>query len=276
MDVARFLSAAEAALAGEGADREPRDPAFRAVCDRVEGMTTPNELALLNAAALTMPPEEAYVEVGSFRGRSLCGAVTGVTGKRVVGIENFVEFGMLGEQARTALLGNLADLDPSAGVELIEGDAFDVLLRRPPVVDVPVGVFFYDGEHTRLSHYLALGVIEPLLADEALVLVDDATWPLVQRAHAAFLRRHEGWSVVARWDARHNDDPAWANGLHALAYRRPPGRGRALTRDVRWGLRLQRRVVGPARRAVWRTLHRLPWLVPVAKRLEPTGQHQIG
>lgn len=274
MDVAGFLDGLDDIFDGPPQTARPLDPRHAVLCEDVEGMTTPNEVAVLNRAARFLPPEESYLEVGTYRGRSICGAVAGVEGRTFRAIENFAEFGMLGEDARCALMRNLARHAGGKDVVLLEGDAFR-LMARGEVGSKPVGVYFYDGEHTTLSHYLALGVAEPFLADDALVLVDDASWPLVQRAHRRFFARHEGWSVERRFDAVVQDDPHWANGLHVLRYQRPPGAPRAMTCEVRTLLLAQRYGVGPARRAVWRTLHRFPGLVPIAKRLNPTRSSTV-
>lgn len=274
MDVDAFLRHAEDdVFAGDPHDGALSDPAHAELVQDVAGMTTAREVAVLNLAARLLPPDECYLEVGTFKGRSICGATRGVDTGCFVAVENFVEFGMSGRAARAELEANLARHCAGKDVRLIEGDAFAVL-RSGAAVDRPVGVYFYDGEHTRLSHYLALGVVEPLLADEALVLVDDATWPLVQLAHRRFLEAHPAWTIVRRWDARTNDDPEWANGLHALRFRRGD-RPRSLSPRVRCALVVQRAIVGPARRAVWRALARSRWLVPLAKRLEPKSGHAI-
>lgn len=275
MNVTTFLAEVDDQLVGPVASARPRDPAHEALCADVEGMTTPNEVAVLNLAARLLPPGEAYLEVGSFRGRSICGAMRGVEGRRFYAVENFVEFGMLGERARADLMRNLERHATGTDLTLLEGDAF-ALLTSPGRVASPVGVYFYDGEHTTIAHYLALGVAEPLLADDALVLVDDASWPLVQKAHRRFIARHPGWTVIKRFDASEQDDPYWANGLHVLRYRRAEGSTRRLSREVRALLAVQRLVVGPARRAVWTTLHRWPWLTPLAKRLNPTSSSTVG
>ncbi|BDZ58208.1 class I SAM-dependent methyltransferase [Barrientosiimonas endolithica] len=219
MDTTAFFAALPTVFDGDPQDHDPRDPYWRQHTERVDGFTSPNELAVLNLAARLLPANEAYLEVGTFKGRSLSGVVRGITSRRFYAMENFGEFGMSGVRAREELMRNLATYAGEADVELIEGDCF-ALLAKPGLIDRPVGVYFYDGEHTLLAHYLALAVAEPVLADEALVLVDDASWPMVQRAHRLFLQRHPGWEVAATWDAPVNDDPRWANGLHALVFRR--------------------------------------------------------
>lgn len=274
MNVSAFLDEIDDLFDGPAQTASPRDPSYLALCGDVEGMTTPNEIAVLNRAAQHLPSDEIYLEVGTYRGRSICGAVRGVEKTAFFAIENFVEFGMLGEESRTSLMGNLRKYASGKDVTLLEGDAFG-LMTQSEVLTSPVGVYFYDGEHTTLAHYLALGVAEPLLADEALVLVDDASWPMVQSAHRKYIARHPGWTVERRFDAAEQDDPHWANGLHVLRYRRPAGANRTLSGDVRALLFVQRFVVGPSRKAVWKTLHRYPKLAPLAKKVNPTASSTV-
>ena len=227
MDTAQFFASLGDVFPGDPQDTDPIDPRWAEIARDVAGYTGPNELAVLNVAAQVLPSHESYLEVGTYKGRSLCAAVQGNSDKQFFAMENFMEFGMAGRQAREELQDNLRRYAGDAQVHLLEGDCFK-LMARADVFGAegrPVGVYFYDGEHTLLSHYLALAAVEPLLADEALVLVDDATWPLVQRAHRLFMRRHRGWEVAATWDAAQADDPRWSNGLHALVFRRGAAAG---------------------------------------------------
>lgn len=256
MDTRAFFDRVQAAFPGDPQGSDPRDGRWQELAGAVAGYTAPNELAVLAAAAATLPGDEAYLEVGTFKGRSICAAVQDASGRRFYAMENFLEFGMAGQEARTELADNLRRHAADADVHLLEGDCF-TLMAKPGTIDRPVGVYFYDGEHTLLAHYLALAVVEPLLADEALVLVDDASWPLVQRAHRLFMRRHPGWSVAATWDAEHADDPRWANGLHALVFRRT-GTRIGLTRTDEALRRYQTGVQVRLNTVAWRAVDRFP------------------
>jgi len=240
----------------------------------VPGFTTPLELAVLRLAASLLPPDEAYLEVGTFKGRSTCAAALDASGGSFYAVEAFTEFGMVAGSARAELRGALDRWAPGGRVHLLDGDCFDLLARRH-ALDLPVGVYFYDGAHTGLAHYLALGVAEPLLADEALVLVDDATWPMVADATARYLARHPGWDVLHDFRADRDDDPRWANGLLVLRFRRPAGATLGMAPDVRWRRHLQVRLRGPATSLVWHSLHRFPGLVPFAKRLAPSRSRRV-
>ena len=274
MDISGFLRGLDSVFPGDPQTTDPIDPRWQQVCDDVSGFTSPSELAVLNLAASLLPVDECYLEVGAFKGRSLCGAVQGNVGKKFYAVENYLEFGMLGQRARRELAENLAAHGAGVDVELLEGDCFRVLADTS-AVDRPVGVYFYDGAHTGLAHYLALGVVEPLLADEALVLIDDATWPMVQEAHRRYLDRHDGWEVIRTWNAVRDDDPRWANGLHVLSFRRPRGATARMSASTQVRRMFQVGVRGPATKVVWRTLHRYPKLVPLARRLVPKKSRTV-
>lgn len=276
MRVDDFLAEVDKAFEGDPRTSAPRDPLYERIAHDVSGFTSPNELAVLNAAARVMPRDECYLEVGSFKGRSICAAVQGVDDKAFYVIENYLEFGMLGEQARAELDRNLTTWADHADVRLLEGNCFSVL-GRPGVIDRPVGVYFYDGEHTGLSHYLALGIIEPWLADEAVILVDDASYPMVVKAHEDYLARHPQWRLERRWDAVTNDDPLWANGLHALSFRRDAASARGSDEpwDVRWRRLAYLSALGPGQKAAWKALHHFPGLVPLAQKLYPSKSSSI-
>ncbi|MDF3044972.1 MAG: hypothetical protein K0R30_1200 [Ornithinibacter sp.] len=275
MDVQAFAAGLDALFDGDPAQGRPVDPRFEEVAARVTGFTTPAELAVLHSAVGHLPDDEAYLEVGTYKGRSVCGALLDGTERRVVAVENFQEFGMAGAQARQELFDNVEAL-PSVAPDfrLVDGDCYRVL-RDPDAVGSPVGVYFFDGAHTWLAHYLALGVVEHLLADEALVLVDDATWPVVRRATMAYVGRHRGWDVVRAFDAESDHDPRWANGLLLLRFRRPHGAARRIHPDVRAVLAVQRFVVGPAYAAAWKVVPKSELLVRLGKRFYGTRSHRV-
>jgi predicted O-methyltransferase YrrM len=269
-----FVARIDELFDGPVADGRPRDGRFDAVAADVPGFTTPAELAVLNLAARLLPEGEAYLEVGTFKGRSIAGAVIDAPDREFVAVENFSEFGMVGVDARRTLEKTVSEYASGRRFTLHDADCFE-LLARPGVLDEPVGVYFYDGAHTGLARFLALGVVEPLLADEALVLVDDATWPMVSTATLRYSSSHDGWSVLRDIRAETDHDERWANGLLILRYRRPAGSDRRMAADIRWRRLVQTRLRGPATLVIWKTLHRFPGLVPLAKTLVRKGPRQV-
>jgi hypothetical protein len=274
VDTSAFAAALDGLFAGPLTDGVPADPRFTAITAEVAGHCTPAELAVLNLAARLLPAGEAYLEVGTLKGRSMAGALLDAPDRTYVAVESFREFGMLAEASRVELAANLDRFGGGHRLIVREGDCFSVLARSGAVPE-PVGVYFYDGAHTGLAHYLALGVAEPLLADEALVLVDDSSYPMVEAATRRYLDRHPGWTVLRDIRAEGDHDPRWANGLLVLAWRRPTGAPRRPTVDVRWRRLLQVHARGPATSLVWRALNRYPGLVPVAGRLVPKRSRTV-
>lgn len=276
MDSRAFAASLDTLYVGPPREGVPADDRMRRIVDSVAGYTPAAELTILHKAVSQLPEGEAYLEVGTFKGRSICAALIDGTDKRVVAIENFQEFGMSGAQARQELMSNLEkNTAESPRFSLVEGDCFAVL-QDPSVVGEPVGVYFYDGAHTWLAHYLALGVAEHLLADEAVVVVDDASWPVVRRATSAYITRHPGWSVMRAFDAEQDHDPRWANGVLILRYNRPPGAPREIPRDVRGLLVVQRYIVGPTFDIAWKVVPRSRLLVMLGKKFFGRGSHTVG
>jgi predicted O-methyltransferase YrrM len=254
----------------------PLDRRFRALLEDVPGMATESKLALLNLAAAHLEPGEAYLEVGSFKGLSLIGAMLGNQHARFYAIENFLEFNLDAGATRDELLGNLDRWVDPERLGLLEGDCFR-LLRRPGALEGPVGVYFYDGAHGRLPHYLALAVAERWLADRALVVVDDASWPMVARATDRYLAAHAGYELLFDLAAEREEDPRWWNGLRVYAFRRPPGAAarRRPSPDVAWRLLAYELAYQPAMRFAWKTLPHHPRLTSAVLKVVPMASRRV-
>jgi predicted O-methyltransferase YrrM len=264
-----------AAFDGDLQASHPRDRRFRALLEDVPGMATESKLALLNLAAAHLEPGEAYLEVGSFKGLSLIGAMLGNQHASFYAIENFLEFNLDAGATRAELLGNLDRWVGRDRLRLLEGDCFR-LLRRNGVLEAPVGVYFYDGAHGRLPHYLALGVAERWLADRALVVVDDASWPMVARATERYLAAHPGYELLFDLAAEREEDPRCWNGLRVYAFRRPPGAAaRRASPDVAWRLLAYSLAYQPSMRLAWKTLPHHPRLAAAVLKVVPMASRRV-
>jgi predicted O-methyltransferase YrrM len=293
MDLEAFQAGLAGLFGGDLRAEHPVDRRFRAVLADVPGMATEHKLALLNLAAAHLEPGEAYLEVGSFKGLSLIGAMLGNAGRPFYAIENFLEFNPDG-RARAELEANLARWVEPGRARLLEGDCFD-LLRSGAGLEEPVGVYFYDGAHGRLPHYLALGVAEPWLADRALVVIDDASWPIVARATDRYVAAHPGYRLLFDLAADHEEDPRWWNGVRVYAFERPRAQAKASVRggsggrllpprsvkvgrrgmDTAWRLLAYDLVYRPAVRVAWRTLPRHPGLCAAVLKVVPLASRRV-
>jgi predicted O-methyltransferase YrrM len=276
MDLEAFQAALPELFDGDLRAGHPADRRFRAVLADVPGMATENKLALLNLAAAHLEAGEAYLEVGSFKGLSLIGAMLGNPGRRFYAIENFLEFNLDGELARPELEANLARWVEPGLLRLLEGDCFR-LLRDEGRLEEPVGVYFYDGAHGRLPHYLALGIAEPWLADRALVVIDDTSWPIVSQATDRYLAAHPGYRLLFDLAADHEEDPRWWNGVRVYAFERPQANGNGMVRgwDITWRLLAYDLVYRPATRVAWKTLPRHPALCSAVLKVVPLASRRV-
>jgi predicted O-methyltransferase YrrM len=193
----------------------PRDRRFAAILAEVGGLARENNLALLNLAASLLGPGESYVEVGSFKGLSLIAAMLGNTGD-FVGIDNF----SLGEGSRKVLDANLRRRGLT-GYAMLEGDAFE-LLRGGALGRRRVGVYYYDAAHDYAAQVEGLRLIEPYLADDALLIVDDTDWEQVARATRDYLAAQPRAELLVKLDGKDRGQPWWWEGVQVLRWRGPP------------------------------------------------------
>lgn len=211
MDVERFLDLLPKQWAGDPQTADaPLDPRFGAI--DVPGLSTPNVLAVLNLAASLLEEDECYVEVGTYRGLTLVGASLGQEAT-FYGVDNFSEWG--GDEATCRKY--LAEQGCGPNVHLVVGDAWRVL-ASPPWKE-RIGVFFYDGRHRGRDQLRAFVAARRLLADRALVIIDDASQRPVRLANE-LARLLPGFRQLTRFDSRFNGDPRWWNGLTIFGFSR--------------------------------------------------------
>ncbi len=86
----------------------------------------------------------------------------------------------------------------------------------------PVGVFFYDADHSTEATRAALeAVTQPSGRDRALIVVDDAEWAKVQAATDAFLAAHaERGAAACGSPAAGAGQPWWWDGMDVIAWTR--------------------------------------------------------
>jgi protein O-GlcNAc transferase len=194
----------------------PRSDRSKEVIGRVRGMTSPNVLQLLNAAVACLAPGEVYCEVGCFQGATLIGALLDQPGRVALAADNFSEFDPGGAN-HAALTANLAAFGVSKQVQFHNQDAEDFLAGMR-TAGVNVGVYFYDGAHDYRSQLMGLLLAAPLLADRAMLVVDDANWPAPRQATWDFLAARPEARLLFDLPTPGNCHPTFWNGLMVLGW----------------------------------------------------------
>ncbi len=205
---------------------DPAVAAARDLCPDVEGKLSLRKQQLLNLGFSLLSPGEAYLEIGTYHGKSLLSAMLHNPERPVYAVDNFSEFAMgASGNSLNKTLAHLAHYGLRDKVVFYDADFRTVC--TPDHLKHPIGMYFYDGAHDEASQYDGIRLVEPFLADEALVLVDD--WRLAQDsgsyAKAGTLRAIAEspyhWALLYELPARKNGDLGlWWNGVGVLWFRR--------------------------------------------------------
>jgi predicted O-methyltransferase YrrM len=203
--------------------RHKRTRRFFDPCPDVRGMTAMRNLKLLKLAYSCLGETEAYLEVGTRQGKTLIAAMLGNRPRRTIACDNFSEFGLPDSSER--LQRNLRSYGLIDRVEFHNADFRRVLTHE--VIQDAVGVYFYDAAHDEESQYEGIRLGESLLADRALVVVDD--WR-VDRGSGFFAKEgteralresRNRWKLQYELPARKNrDHELWWNGVAVFSFER--------------------------------------------------------
>ncbi len=181
----------------------------------VPGMSSPKVCTFLNRLVAHLPAGERYLEVGTWQGLTLLSAAYRNLDKVCIGCDKFRLWGRwtgLGWTARRAFLANLRRLRGDCGyVHLYE--MTDQTLFSRGLVQGPIGVYFYDGDHSAPGTRHGIAAAAPLLSRRAVVLVDDWNIPAVRagaRQGLADARLDVKWERQLAGD---HSRAGWWNGL---------------------------------------------------------------
>lgn len=179
----------------------------------VKGFSTPTIRHLLNL--LCSIPDSTYLEVGAWFGGSACAAACNNHHLTSYVVENFAQdFSATG--VRDSLLHNLEAVRPKTGrLDFIELDCYDFDLA---LIDLPISVFFFDGEHGFESQAKALPHFLPVLRDKFVMLIDDANWDSVASGTRAGFAALDGQVIIEHeWylhgPGKRSDHAIWWNGV---------------------------------------------------------------
>lgn len=193
----------------------PRDRRLRPLLGRIEGMATENKLMLLNLAVAHLGREEVYVEIGCYKGLSLAAAASGNAGAKIYACDNFSQFKATADGLRRTLGAHT----PPGQIEFFDME-FRRFLELAPWRPATIGVYFYDGGHSFADQYEALHWALPVLAGDALVIVDDTNKRNVRAANRLFARQTPGFQPVLDLRTPRNHSPSWWNGIQLYRFRR--------------------------------------------------------
>lgn len=210
MHVEGFLRALPGRFADFPRSETPLDRSLRPVLDTVDGLSEENNLALIGLAAQHLEPGECYLEAGTYRGRSLIAAALAGDAE-CVGIDNF----SFDDSDPEALQANLERFGVAGRARMLDGDTVSVLERTELP---PVGVFFYDADHSTEATRAAFEAVIPHLAVRALIVADNADWERVRVAIDGFVAAHAEAGLALRIAGGEGGQSWWWDGVDLIGW----------------------------------------------------------
>ncbi|MDJ0727887.1 MAG: class I SAM-dependent methyltransferase [Prochloraceae cyanobacterium] len=219
MDYQRFIEELPELYTNWGQDGlQPKSTKFAEVLDRIEGMTTPNVMQLLNFAVECIEEDEIYCEVGCYQGSTLIGALLNHQHQLAYAVDSFAEFDREGKN-QAKLADNLAKFNLDEKVIFCNQDFeeffFDLREIDPTT---KIGVYLYDGAHDYRSQLLGLMLVKPFLAPRALIIVDDSNWSCVKQANWDFMAANPECQLLLDLPTAKNGHRSFWNGIQVLSW----------------------------------------------------------
>jgi len=184
----------------------------------VEGMSSPKICNLLNLLVKNLDPEEHYLEIGTWKGLTLLSAAIGNQGKVCFACDKFRFWGRFtgwGYKAKRALYSNIEQYrDRCAEIRFFEMNS-NTLFKRGLDRTSPIGIYFYDGDHSYQGTYKGIMSAVPLLNEKATLLVDD--WK-IQKIQKATYQAINDTGLKILWERSlmgscTDDEATWWNGI---------------------------------------------------------------
>jgi predicted O-methyltransferase YrrM len=167
------------------------------------GLSSPKVRHLLNNLA---SQSKNYLEIGTYLGGTLRGALTGNDHLYAVAIDNF----SMMPNKRQMFFDNTAMLK----FQFIEMDSFQVPLT---LFAEPIELYFFDGDHSFESQYKALEYYLPVLAKEFVYVCDD--WNMKRIPNATFsAAKNLNLEVVENYDLMCEQKGEWWNGIGIIKF----------------------------------------------------------
>jgi hypothetical protein len=192
-------------------------------CSSVVGFTSIKVQRLLALAVSCLAEGECYLEVGTYQGKTLVSALLGNPQTQAYACDNFSEAWR--DNTPATLEANLRQFRLESRVKFFNADFHAVMNERN--IHRPVGVYLYDAAHDLANQIDAIRLAEPILADPALVIVDDWRFESDSPSYAkagtwsAIEESRNQWKLLYELPARWNGDRAmWWNGVAVFSFSR--------------------------------------------------------
>ena len=209
----------------EGSFEQPSDTIMQ-LSKGIGGFSAPYLMTLISQAVSLLDEGEIYLEIGTYLGRTLIGAMIDNPSKLAVAVDNFSKF----EGTPEVLHANIGKFELGEQIRFFEMDDDTFFETTMPSISEKVGVYFYDGDHNTDAGVKNLCAIIPYLADEAIIILDDFSSHGIWRSVQEFMNLYSRETALL-FCMRTNNSPfpndRWWNGVVVIGWKanRSPATG---------------------------------------------------
>ncbi|MBD2042245.1 tetratricopeptide repeat protein [Microcoleus sp. FACHB-672] len=202
---------------------KPKLQRFQHLLNRVPILTEENLMPLFNFAVSCLDAGEIYCEIGTQQGSTLIAALNEHPDCMAYAVNHFSEF-ELGEEMAVTLLGTLQELNIQEQVFLCDQtfEEFFFYLRDLKTED-KIGLCFYNSQPDYRSQLLALLLVKPFLATQALLIINNSLCSTSRQAILDFVATHRECQillelpsgafdkgiVILSWDSGREENLSW-------------------------------------------------------------------
>lgn len=154
------------------------------LCQDVDGMCPSETLALLNyAVSECLEPTEQYLEVGTWNGRTVIGALLN-NDKTAIVIDPLTY-----DNSKVDFYKNIEKWNIKDRIQMHE-DFWENCISGLKL-DRPIGLFFFDGDHGDLSTFNAFEAFIPFYSNRCILMADDYCMEPVKRDIELFKEKYQ-------------------------------------------------------------------------------------
>ncbi|MEC4815136.1 MAG: tetratricopeptide repeat protein [Scytonema sp. PMC 1069.18] len=196
----------------------PASNCFRQLLEQVKDSTTENIMQLLNFAVECMKPDEIYCQIGFSQGANLFAALLEQREKMAYAIENLYLLENQ-EEIIEKLNENLSLFNLESQIVFCNQDFEEFFAElREIETESKIGVYFYNCGSDYRSQILALLLVKPFLANQALIITSNCNSSGVQQANWDFMTAHPQCQMLLDLPTPEDNHSSFWNGIQVLSW----------------------------------------------------------
>ncbi len=192
---------------------------FQAIFKQLpEQNVTTSSLQLLNWSVQCLESDEIYCQVGCFPAAFLVGALLNQSEKIAYLVDNLAN-----DEESESQLEQLSHCLKSFSLEeqivFSEQDVSEFVTDLNEFApETKIGVYFYNASSDYRSVFLSLLLIVPLLAEKAVIVINNSNWSSVQQACADFIATQPQSQLLLSLPTPNPDYPTFSNGIQVVSW----------------------------------------------------------